>query len=190
MNKIVTALFFTLISIHVAYAEDISTTETGNDIESETGVYVTLQPMLILGGTLEEEEEVLSGGRGYGFGLEVGYYFTSRFGVELAANNSTNTVSKESGEEATGLYYSVALNLVYRQHITGPLFGLLKAGYEWEKERVVAFDINENDTAVDYAIGVAYELNDRFALMIQYESSTMDSLRGDAVFVGAVEYSF
>ncbi len=181
------------MNAHIVYAqEDINASEPEADIERQRGLYLTFQPMMTFGGSTDNEEgEKLSSENGYGVGLEFGYYFFSQFAVELAVNTSNNIVTNEvTGDKGTGIYYSAAINAVYRQPVYGPLFILAKVGGEWEEEQIVAFDFKESNVGIDYALGVAYEVTEKFALMIQYESSTMGGIRGDALFIGAVEYSF
>ena len=160
--------------------------------EKVSPYYITLKPMVTNGGTIDEGSEVLTGSNAYGLGLDAGYYIFSQLAIEFSTTYSLNTVSKlESAEtiDASATYYSVAVNIVYKQPIFHEFAIFGKLGYEFEEEIVDTFDIKENSTGIDYAFGLSYEISHHIGVLAEYESSTIDSLRGDAYFIGA-EYRF
>jgi len=193
MTKYITLLALTFIGASANEVQEETPHKLHAKHEKVSPFYLTLKPMLTSGGTLHEGEDTLSGDNAYGLGIDAGYYLLPRIAVELSTSYSKNSVTEtnEHGHQkkANGYYTSAAVNLVYKQPIFDEFALFAKLGYEWENEKINGLNINEDGYGVDYAIGATYELDHHLALLLEYESSTMDSLRGDAYFAG-VEYRF
>lgn len=168
----------------------------GIECESELPYYVTIKGMVTPGGDLREEEEYFESNNAYGVGLDIGYMFHEHFGVELALAYAKNDVTRVEAihgslerETAGASYLSYAINLIYKNRFNKEFGYFLKVGYEKEHEEIDDFNIKEDEHGVDAAAGLTYELNERAALLVEYEISSIKGLRGDAVFLG-VEYKF
>jgi len=193
MKNIIALLSLTLITI---YAEEVSIEKTHKlhiKHAEASPFYLTLKPMITTGDKKQEGENKLSGDNAYGVGIDAGYYVHPRISLELSTTYSRNTVTETNNlgekEDGSARYTSAAINIVYKQPIFEDYALFAKLGYEWEHEKINFLNINEDEFGVDYAIGATHELSHHIAILIEYESSTINGLRGDAFFAG-LEYRF
>lgn len=164
--------------------------------EYELPYYITVKGMITPGGDLREEEAYLESNHAYGVGMDIGYMFHKHFGVELAlayAKNDVTRIEEAEGslesEEARASYLSYAINIIFKDRFNKEFGYFIKVGYEKEHEEIDDFAIDEEEHGIDAAVGLTYELNERAALLLEYEVSSIEGLRGDAFFLG-VEYKF
>ncbi len=127
---------------------------------------------------------------GNGIGLDIGYYLGEGFSVEIDATYEKTTVraiEEESIEREDVKYLTTSFAMTYTYPLTHNIGPFLKVGYEYEREKIA--DETKHNTGWIYAVGVEYELNEEFKLMIEYEKSTIDGPKGDMLAAGIV-YSF
>jgi len=123
---------------------------------------------------------------GYGAGLDLGYELGHGFAAELGLGYSKNDLKNKDAEAS---YKTGALSLVYRYPLTKAFAIFAKAGYMIEQEKVNALDIDNSESGLAYGGGLEYGLGKNYAVVGEYETSTIDSLRGDAVSLG-LKYNF
>lgn len=159
----------------------------------ESNFYVVAKGLTISGDTVMHELNTLDGDRGYGFGVDFGYRLGHGFAIEYDFTYAKNTVTEtdefNNKEEGDGKYYAHALDLVYTYHLSHTMGLFVKGGYEYEKEEIDAFEIDGSDHGFNYGVGLEWSMNDKYALVMEYEKSTIEGPRGDALFVG-VMYNF
>ena len=159
----------------------------------ESDFYVIVKGLTVSGDTVLHEENTFDGDRGYGFGIDLGYRLGSGFAIEYDFSYAQNTVTETNElhhpEEGDGTYYSHALDLVYTYRLSEAVGVFAKAGYEYEIEEIDTFEIDQDDHGFNYGIGIEWAMNEQYALVAEYEKSTIEGPRGDAIFAG-VMYNF
>lgn len=159
----------------------------------ESNFYVIVKGLTTSGDTVLHETNILDGDRGYGFGIDFGYRLGHGFALEYDFTYSKNTVTEtdelNDKEEGDAKYYAHALDLVYVHHLSHTMGLFVKGGYEYEKEEIAAFEIDGSDHGFNYGVGLEWSMNDKYALVVEYEKSTIEGPRGDALFAG-VMYNF
>ena len=148
--------------------------------KSHAGFYVVGKGLYITG----DEHHHTDADSGAGAGLDLGYRFNKNLAVELGGTYSKNE-EKVSSDEIT--YKTGNLSLVYTVHATDHLGIFAKAGYMKEKESMHGHAVTESGLA--YGGGLEYELSHNTALVAEYETSNIDSTRGDAISLGLM-YNF
>ena len=160
---------------------------------TESKFYMVAKALMILGDTVNHGEAVLDGDRDYGYGIDLGYRLGNGFALEYDFSYARNTVSEiENGEvldEAKATYYTSALDLVYTYEVTEDLGIFAKAGYEYEWEKISAYDIDGEDHGFVFGGGVEVAMSESYKLIAEYEHSTIEGPRGDSIFAG-VMYNF
>ncbi|MEA3418060.1 MAG: porin family protein [Campylobacterota bacterium] len=164
--------------------------------ESVSPYFIIIKAMGTKGGTMHEEEALLEGDHGYGAGISVGYRLHPRFSIELEGTYSRNDIEKSEeqhgeleSENASAIYHTYAIQLVYKQPLSEGFILFGKLGYEVENEKVSSHDIDETKYGMDYAFGIGYELDEHYAVVAEYANSSIGGLRGPAYFLG-IEYVF
>ncbi|HSR73800.1 MAG TPA: porin family protein [Sulfurovum sp.] len=161
--------------------------------ESESKFYVVAKALMLLGDDVNHGEAVLDGDRDYGYGIDLGYRLGNGFALEYDFSYGLNTVSEidagEVIEEARAKYYTSALDLVYTYEVTEDLGIFAKAGYEYEWEKIAAYDIDSEDHGFVFGAGVEVAMSESYKLIAEYEHSTIEGPRGDSIFAG-VMYNF
>ena len=174
-----------LFSVSAFAGEEQAATQTEH--HEELPYYVAVKGMYTFGDTYGEEE----GESGYGIGIDLGYRLGHGFAIEIDGTyeNGDVTVTETNGDETTEnvKYYTSSLDLAYVYEV-GEGFGLLgKVGYEYEYEEIA--DESGHDTGFIFAAGAEYEINEEIKAVAEYEHSTIDGPKGDAVLAGLM-YNF
>jgi len=161
--------------------------------EEHSTYYLILKGLSIGGDKVSHGTATLDGERGYGGGVDVGYRIGAGFALEYDFSYATNTVeeTKSNGTkvEDDATYMTHALHLVYTYHLTHSLGVFVKGGYEYETEEIDHFHIDKDEDGFAYAGGLEYALDGHYSAMVEYEQSTIDGPRGDALFLGMI-YNF
>jgi len=161
--------------------------------ERESKFYMVAKALMVLGSEVNHGEAVLDGDRDYGYGIDFGYRLGNGFALEYDFSYGLNTVSEivdgEVHEEARAKYYTSALDVVYTYEITERFAVLAKAGYEYEWEKISAYDIDTEDHGFVFGGGVEVAMSESYKLIAEYEHSTIEGPRGDSIFAG-VMYNF
>jgi len=158
----------------------------------ESDFYIVLKGLTVLGDKVEHGDATLDGDQDYGYGIDIGYRLGNGFAVEYDFSYARNTVTEirgEEREEASARYYTSALDLVYTYEVTETLGVFVKAGYEYEWEKISAFDIDSKEHDFVYGAGVEVAIDETYKFVAEYEHSTIEGPHGDSVFVG-VMYNF
>ena len=149
----------------------------------ESNLYVVGKALYILGDDVKHEETTLKGDGGIGFGIDLGYRIAYGFSVEYDFSYSINTV-KEAEESADSEYMTHAVDLVYTYPATKELGVFAKVGYEYEKEKINDYGIDNSDHGTVFGAGLEYELTHQYSVVGEYEHSTIDGPRGDSIYLG------
>ena len=162
--------------------------------ETASNFYVVVKGLYIMGDDVDHGHGITLDGDGdYGFGIDVGYRLGHGFAIEYDFSYATNTVTETDEhhhtEHADATYYTHALDLVYTHHLSHEVGIFFKAGYVYEKEEIDDFHIDSSDNGFVYGVGLEYMMDEHYALLVEYEGSTIDGPRGDGIFVG-VQYNF
>ena len=200
MNKIVLSFVVTAaLATHIYAGGDIAPVEpqinevVEEAVEAESPFYIIGKGMMILGDKANHEESVLDGDQGYGFGIDLGYRIGNGFAIEYDFSYARNDVleTREGHEEEEGRaeYYTSALALVYTYEATESLGIFGKVGYEYEWEKIKKFDIDGHDDGFVFAGGIEVKMDESYKFVLEYEHSTIEGPKGDAVFAG-VMYNF
>ena len=155
----------------------------------ESKFYVVAKGMLVLGNDVEHDHALLDGDQDYGYGLDIGYRLGNGFALEYDFSYGTNTVTEKKGEEleeATGKYYTSALDIVYTFEMTESVGIFAKAGYEYEWEKISKYDIDTSDDGFVFGLGVEVAMNEDYKFIAEYEHSTIEGPRGDSIFAGVM----
>lgn len=159
----------------------------------ESDFYVIAKGNTVLGDTVLHEGNTLDGDRGYGLGIDFGYRLGQGFAIEYDFTYAKNTVTEtnefDHKEEGDAMYYSHALDLVYTHRLSNTAGLFFKGGYDYEIEKMDTFEIDEDDHGFNYGVGIEWSMNEQYALVAEYEKSTIEGPRGDALFAG-VMYNF
>jgi len=158
-------------------------------VAEESRFYIVGKGMAIMGDTIAEEEAILDGDNGYGFGIDIGYRLGHGFAVEYDFSYSSNTVTERKEgfepEEFDADYYTSALDLVYTYEMTETIGIFGKVGYEFEWETIDGLGIDsERDDGFVFGAGFEVAMNEKYKFVTEYEHSTIDGPRGDAIFAG------
>ena len=157
--------------------------------ETESKFYVVAKALTILGDKVDHEGSILDGDRDYGYGIDLGYRLGNGFALEYDFSYARNTVTEDDNEEAKAKYYTHALDLVYTYELTETFGVFAKAGYEYEIEKIAAFDIDSDDHGFNFGAGVEVAMSEKYKFVAEYEHSTIEGPRGDSIFAG-VMYNF
>ena len=160
-----------------------------------TPYYVAVKGMYTLGDDYTNDYGIKEeGDAGYGVAVDFGYYFYKNFAVELDftyENGDVTAYEEEEGElraiSETAEYYTSSLDLVYMFKPIHELGILFKVGYEYEYETIA--DESNDETGFVFAAGLEYHLSHHYRAIAEYEHSTIDGPKGDAIFAGIV-YNF
>ncbi len=159
------------------------------EYETESKFYIIAKGLMVLGDTVNHESAVLDGDRGYGFGIDFGYRLGNGFALEYDFSYARNTVTETVGidvEEAKATYYTSALDLVYTYELTESLGIFGKVGYEYEWEKISAYDIDSRDHDFIFGGGVEVTMNESYKFVAEYEHSTIEGPHGDSIFAGVM----
>ncbi len=152
-----------------------------------TKFYVVIAGLADLGDTIAHEGAYLEGDQDFGFGIDLGYRIGNGFAIEYDFTYAINTVTRvEHGleEEAKGIYYTSALDVVYTYEATEYIGIFGKVGYEYEWETIDAYHIDAQEHDFVFGIGVEIAMNESYKLLFEYEYSRIESPRGAALFAG------
>lgn len=120
---------------------------------------------------------------GYGAGIDLGYELGHGFATELGLSYAKNDFKNSDGDVS---HKTGSLSLVYNYPITDTFGVFAKAGYMIEKS---SLDGSSNESGLAYGGGLEYSIGEKYAIVGEYEASTIDSLRGEAVSLG-LKYNF
>jgi len=120
---------------------------------------------------------------GYGAGIDLGYKLGNGFATELGLSYAKNDLNNVSGDVS---HKTGALSLVYTYPLTDVLGLFGKVGYMIEKS---SLDGSDNESGMLYGGGLEYGLGGNYAILGEYQATTIDSLRGDAASLG-LKYNF
>jgi len=158
----------------------------------ESKFYLVVAALMDLGDSVNHESAVLTGDRDYGFGIDIGYRIGNGFAVEYDFTYARNTVTKIEGsvvEEALGIYYTSALDLVYVYEVGYGVGFFGKIGYEYEWETISDYHIDTEKGGVIFGGGIEIEMTEHYKFLVEYEDSRVESTRGASVLVGLM-YNF
>jgi len=153
----------------------------------ESDFYFVAKTMMVLGDTISEEESTLTGNKGYGYGLDIGYRLGNGFAVEYDFSYATNTVTKSMEEEtqtASAKYYTSTLDVVYTVEAFENVGLFAKVGYEYEWEKIKTYNSDEMSHDFVFGAGTEIEINETYKLIAEYEHSLVKGPHGDSVFAG------
>ena len=161
--------------------------------EEESNLYIVAKGMMILGDDITEQMITMSGDKGYGFGLDLGYRIGEGFAIECdyayGSNTVTESINGMEGESFDINYQSLALDLVYTYEVSESvgLFG--KVGYEYEWENSDDLDEHNYDYGMVLGVGIEVAMNESYRFVAEYEHSTIENTKGDTLFAG-IMYNF
>jgi opacity protein-like surface antigen len=154
----------------------------------ESKYYVVVKALNILGDNVKHGEAELQGDNGYGFGVDFGYRLQKGFSVEYDFSYSTNDVTELLADELptthNATYMTHAIDIVYGYEVIKKMEIFVKAGYEYELEKIDDLNIDNGSDGAVFGTGVEYELNHNYRLLGEYEHSTIDGPRGDSLYLG------
>ena len=153
----------------------------------ESKFYVVVAGLIDLGDTVEHEGAYLEGDQDFGYGIDIGYRIGDGFAIEYDFTYAINTVTRvEHGleEEAKGIYYTSALDVVYTYEATEHIGIFAKVGYEYEWETIDEYHIDSQEHDFVFGAGVEIAMNESYKLLFEYEYSLIESPRGAAAFAG------
>ena len=160
--------------------------------KAESKFYVIVKGMIILGDKVDHEHAVLDGDQDYGYGIDIGYRLGNGFALEYDFSYGRNTVTETVGEEveeATGKYYTSALDIVYTVEMTESIGIFGKVGYEYEWETISKYDIDSTNNDFVFGAGVEIAMSEEYKFVAEYEHSLIEGPRGDSIFAG-IMYNF
>jgi len=135
--------------------------------------YIVLKGLSITGDELGNNDA----DRGFGAGADLGYSFGNGFAVELGTTYAKNQLDNTAETDVS--YKTGALSLVYGFDLGEKLGLFAKAGYMYEKPSV-----GDTEKGLAYGAGLAYKMSDNKSIVGEYQTSSLDSLRGDALSLG------
>jgi len=140
---------------------------------STSNYYVVLKGLSISGDKLDNND----GDRGFGAGVDLGYRLGNGLAVELGVAYAKNQL--DNAAETDVSYKTGAISLVYGFDLTKKLGLFAKGGYMYEKPF-----IGDNEKGLAYGAGLTYKMSENKSIVGEYQTSTLDSLRGDALSLG------
>ena len=158
----------------------------------ESKFYIIAKALMITGDKIDHGHATLDGDRDYGYGIDIGYRLGHGFALEYDFSYASNTVTEDDGHgthRAKAKYYTHAFDLVYTYEFTHTFGVFVKGGYELENEKINDLHIDDDKDGFNYGFGIEYALDHKYKVVAEYELSTIDCPRGDALFVG-VMYNF
>ena len=195
-KQVLTALFAAQFMTHAYAGGDIEAEaliETEAVEAEESGFYVVVKGLASLGAEAEHAEALLDGDGGYGIGIDLGYRIGKGFALEYdfsyAKNTVTEKIENHEPEDVDAHYYTSSLDLVYAFEVTETVGLFAKVGYEYEWETIDELGIDSTDHGFIVGVGTELALNEKYKLVAEYEHSTIDSPRGDSLYVGLM-YNF
>ena len=135
--------------------------------------YVVLKGLSIAGDALNGNDA----DRGMGAGFDLGYKFANGFAVELGTTYAKNTLDNVAETDVS--YKTGDISLVYDFDLTEKLGLFAKGGYMYEKP-----SIGDTESGLAYGGGLSYKMSDNKSIVGEYQTSALDSLRGDAISLG------
>ena len=172
--------------------EGVEAVETEAVEAEEHRFYYVAKGLVTFGDEVAHEEAMLDGDGGYGFGIDIGYRLGNGFNLEYDFSYAKNTVTeKREGVEPEDFdadYYTSALDIVYVYEVTETVGIFGKVGYEYEWEEIDELSIDSTDHGFVFGAGMEVAINESYRLVMEYEHSTIDSPRGDSLFVGIAGY--
>ncbi|WP_304546178.1 porin family protein [Sulfurimonas microaerophilic] len=155
--------------------------------------YVVVKGLYTTGETIKEGTDItLDGKAGRGLGIDVGYTLPYHFAVELDTSYSKNDVTEDDGVDivnGVAKYWTYAADVTYTYPLTHSIGIMGKLGYEFEHEKIDELNVDLNDNGMVYGAGVEYHINEHYEALVEYEGSTIDSVRGSSVYAG-IKYIF
>ena len=140
--------------------------------------YVTLKGIYTPGKSHKEFE----GRKGSGIGIDLGMPLAYGFAVELDGTYDKGDAKIIDTEDTVTIkYYTTSLDLAYVYDVTEEFGIIAKVGAEYEREKA---ETTETSTGVSGALGLEYELNERFNVVGEYEISSIKGPKGDMVMAG------
>jgi len=162
-------------------------------VEEASNWYIVGKGMFTLGEDVTVGDAMLDGDTGFGFGIDLGYRISESFAIECDYSYSENTITEtragREAEEFDADYQTIAIDAVYTYEATEMVGIFAKAGFEYEWENIDDLDENNFDYGMVFGLGVEVEMSETYRLVAEYEHSTIDGPRGDAIFAG-VMYNF
>ena len=178
MKKIFSLLVvgIVLFSTSVFAAEEMETVSKAE--KSESLFYVTVKGIYTPG----ENHNELEGREGAGIGIDLGMPLAYGFAIEVDGTYDKGDAKIADTEDAiTITYYTTSLDLAYVYDVTEEFGIIAKVGAEYEREKAEA---TETSTGVSGALGLEYELNERFNVVGEYEISSIKGPKGDMIMAG------
>ncbi len=155
----------------------------GEQQEESSPLYLTVKGMYAFGEDYTNDAGVVEkGDAGIGIGVDFGYELAYGFALELDGTFETADVQIGEEPKETIDYYAASFDVVYVYELTEKFGVLGKVGVEYEYETVG--DEHNDETGMSYAIGAEYVLNRTYNAVVEYEGSTIDGPKGDAVMAG------
>jgi opacity protein-like surface antigen len=156
----------------------------------ESKFYIVAKGMMTLGDEMTSAEALLDGDTGYGFGIDLGYRISESFAIECDYSYSSNTITEtrmgREAEEYDADYQTLALDAVYTYDVTEMIGLFAKAGFEYEWESIDDLEEDNYDFGMVFGLGVEVEMTEAYKFIVEYEHSTIDGPRGDAIFAGVM----
>jgi opacity protein-like surface antigen len=153
--------------------------------------YVAVKGMYTLGDDYTNEHGIKEeGDDGYGIAIDLGRRIGYGFAVEIDFSYERGDITVFEGEEhfdETVEYYTTSIDLAYVYELTHHFGVLAKVGYEYEYESLEREHID--DTGFVFAAGAEYAFHPHYKAVVEYEISTIDGPKGDAIFAGLM-YNF
>ncbi len=191
LSAVFTAQLFAGGNIEVPVVAVEPAIEEVHEHNEESEWYIVLAGMTLLGDDVRHGEALLDSkdDYGYGFGIDVGYRLGNGFAVEYDftyGRNKVREITEYDEVEITSKYYTSALDLVYTYEATENLGIFLKAGYEYEWEKIPDLDIDSREHDFVFGVGIEYALDEDYKLLLEYEHSKIEGPHGDSVFAGVM----
>jgi len=135
--------------------------------------YVVLKGLSISGDKLNGKDA----DRGMGAGVDLGYSFGNGFAVELGTAYAKNQLDNVAETDVS--YKTGDIALVYGFDLSEKLGLFAKGGYMYEKP-----SIGDTEKGLAYGAGLSYKMSANKSIVGEYQTSALDSLRGDALSLG------
>jgi len=158
-----------------------------HETHQESKFYIVVTGLVDLGDTVEHEGAYLNGDQDFGYGIDLGYRVGNGFAIEYDFTYARNTVIRVEDnleEEAKGIYYTSAIDVLYTYEATEHMGIFGKVGYEYEWESINEYNIDSQEHDFVFGAGVEIAMNESYKLLFEYEYSLIESPRGASVFAG------